>query len=102
MGLRCDIKKEHGGKCTGWDGIIQDEIQIPKNTNGWLALDTVAKKIPCESCRDDGLENLSALHDVVNLTIGETNKAYNPKNLVKFSERVHNALEACTNCHEVD
>ena len=52
--------------------------------------------------REDGLENLSALHDVVNITIGETNKAHNPQNLTKFVKKANAALDACTNCHEVE
>jgi len=102
LGIKCSIEKENGGHCTGWDGIIDKEIHIEKNSNGWKALQRVVEAIPCDSCRDDGLDNLNALHDVVNLTIGETDKAHNPKNLIKFARRVEKALESCQNCHEVE
>lgn len=95
MGIKCDIKKEHGGHCTGWDGVL------PDGQNGWLKLESVINEIPCDSCKNDGMKVLSAAHDVVNLTIGETNRAYDAKNLLKFKERVDKALEVCTNCHEV-
>ena len=96
MGLKCEIKKEHGGHCTGWDGKLES------GKNAWGELEKVVEKIPCDTCKIDGQKGLSAFHDVVNLTIGETRQAFDPKNLKQFAKRVNKALEVCTNCHEVE
>jgi len=102
MGLKCSIEKEHGGHCTGYDGKIEKDIHIKKGENAWQALDKVVDDgVWCDSCKVDGKNGLSALHDVVNLTIGETKKAYDPKNLMQFQKRVEKAIEVCVNCHEV-
>lgn len=100
LGRHCSINKERGGTCTGYDGTIAQDILIKKNFNAWNALHSVIELgVWCDSCKHDGLKGLGAWHDVVNITIGETNRAHNPKNLLQFQKRVNQAVEACTNCH---
>lgn len=97
MGLKCTIEKERGGHCTGWDG------KLPDGKNAWRKLESVVDEIPCDTCKKDGKLVLNAAHDVVNLTIGETTEAYDPRNLLRFQKRVNAAVNACTNCkHEAD
>ena len=97
MGKTCTIDKEINGHCTGWDGVLDD------GKNAWKKLESVVNEIPCETCRDDGKLLLSGAHDVVNITIGETVNAYNPKNLKNFTKRVNDAYNTCVksgNCGE--
>lgn len=101
MGKVCTVEKEKGGKCTGYDGTLDKDIKLSKGDNAWDSLHRVIEEgVWCESCKNDGLKGLSAWHDVVNITIGETTKAHNPKNLLQFQNRVNQAVQACTNCHE--
>lgn len=93
MGVKCSIEKEIDGKCTGWNGIL------PDGKNAWKKIDSVIDEIPCDSCKQDGKKIISAAHDVVNITIGETKEAYDPRNLMRFAKRVNAAVKACTNCH---
>jgi hypothetical protein len=93
MGIKCSIQKEVDGNCTAWNGILED------GQNAWKKIDSVIDEIPCESCRLDGKKVISAAHDVVNITIGETTKAFDPKNLMRFQKRVNAAVAACSNCH---
>lgn len=93
MGIKCTIKKEIDGHCTGWDG------KLPDGSNAWGKIDSVIDEIPCDTCKIDGKKVISAAHDVVNITIGENTEAYDPKNLLRFQKRVNAAVKACTNCH---
>ena len=89
MGINCSVDKERGGRCTSYDGIIPEKITIPANTNGWTAHRTINEKIPCDSCKNDALDNFSGLQDLVNLSIGEIDRPYDEDNFWKFVDKVN-------------
>ena len=91
MGKKCSIKAElcKGFQCTGFDGML------PDGKNAWKEIENVVKKIPCDSCKDDGLKRISGLHDIVNLGIGEQKKPFNPSNLKQFVSDVNCVYDKC-------
>ena len=95
MGKVCTISREKGGRCTSFDGLIDGY------GNGWNALRKIIKKIPCDSCREDGLENLSALQDIVNLSIGEITEPYDRANLDKFMQKANRVYNFVKGGHDV-
>ncbi len=95
MGKSCTIHKERGGNCTAFDGIL------PNGKNGWEELRKVIKKIPCDSCREDGLENLSGLQDIVNISIGERDEPFDYENLKKFVKKLKTVWDFVEGAHGV-
>lgn len=90
MGIKCEIKKESCGfNCTSFDG------KLSNGKSAWGEIDKVIEKIPCETCRDDGKRRVSALHDIVNLGIGETKKPFNKMNLKKFIDEANCVYSKC-------
>ncbi len=58
-------------------------------------MESIIEEIPCDSCREDGLENLSGLHDITNLSIGEIEKPFDEPNLRKFVEKTVTVWNDC-------
>jgi len=104
MGKKCSITKElcNGFGCTGYDGTIEKDILIPKNSNAWDGITKVIKEgVWCTSCKEDGIKRVSALHDIVNLGIGEQKKPFNAHNLKNFMDEascVYNKCKARGDC----
>ena len=91
MGLKCTIDQERGGSCTAFDGKLND------GSNAWEKLESIIEEIPCDSCREDGKSDLSGMHDITNLSIGEITKPFDESNLKKYVQKTVTVWNDCVN-----
>ena len=61
--------------------------------NAWDEIKRVVKTIPCGTCKDEGLKNVSGLQDHTNVSLGE--KPFDKNNYIKFVDKVNCVFNEC-------
>src|SRR5207245_9595086 len=60
---------------------------------GWDYFEDVANSIPCQDCRKDAQNFVTAFHDLVNIKTGK--EVYNPSNLLRVKNEFDRTVQIC-------